>query len=389
MASRRTSPDPRGVRLVVRSLGTGPLPPDSADWSLALPLFVFHRLEGLALARAAATGGRLPADVRAALEPAARRGALETTLAVEAARKARGALEGAGVRSLLIKGAALVEAGVYEEPGARRMDDADLVVRPEAAAAAIAALQAAGFVPWSPWTPSRTRWLDSATLSDPSAPPGLPVAIDLHWRVAYGGLRFGAGPEDDLVWRGASPAAGIPSHEAHLLIVAEHLLKHLRSQVHLAAYADLVRLAGRVEAWDDVVAWARRRPLARGVGALLATLRDELDAPVPEGVPEALAGRRAGALPPVLRPSSFLGRESPVDGRAAGLLLRWRLLGGPAAVLRDMAHAALPSRAWLRARYGEEARTTPGRWLRYVGDVARWITGRARSPASPNQELLD
>lgn len=45
---------------------------------------------------------------------------------------------------------------------------------------------------------------------------------------------------------------GVPAPAPHLVTIAEHILKHLRFKVHLAAYGDLARLAEQVENWTVV-----------------------------------------------------------------------------------------------------------------------------------------
>ncbi len=382
------TPSPAARALLADVLGMGGLDRSADAWREVLPLLRLHRLEGLALTRfeTRAPGRPGVADVLEVLRPEARRTALWTTLVVEAAGRAQTALAGAGLDALVYKGAALVAGGVYPGPGCRAMDDADLLVPAEAADAAVRALEGAGFVPWAPWLPEHADWLDSATFSDPAAPAGLPVSVDLHWRVAYGGLRFGGKDDGGLLWRGPRPAPGLPSHEAHLLVVAEHVLKHLRFRVHMAGFADVVRLAARVEDWDRVVAWGRELRSTRALAALLTVVREEPGAPIPPEVPRALVGGGKVHAPPLLRPSFLAGRVRPVESRAGGLLLRWRLMGTRQAAA-DVVHAALPGRAWLRARYGKDARTTPGRWLCYLVDVARWVTGRGPSPVSPNQGM--
>lgn len=441
---------------VLALLADGPPPSEPPDWARVSRLLRQHRLEGLAVARHRREGGGLlPVGLAGGLEAAYRRTSLWTTLLVEAGERARDALDAEAIPSLVFKGAALVRSGAYPDPGARAMDDADLLVPEAAADGAVQALIGAGFRPWEPWEASRAGWVDSASFIDPSSPAELPVALDLHWRTGYGRMRFGGGgdggrqrrrgrsdgrPDDvhgaressgdrhpsdrspSILWEGADLDRGLPAPAPHLVLLAEHFLKHLRYRVHLAALGDLARTARRIGAglehesrghgggagsvadgtgeppagagWSDVVRLAEESPLASGIGHLLAECRREMEIEVPCGVVERLAaeGRFGRGAARRVRPSELVGVESPVSSRLEGLLLRWRLLGTAARILHDVGHAALPSRRWLRARYGgpgDGGRATPLLWLRYVRDVLRWTTGRARSPASPNQDLLD
>lgn len=384
-----------------------PAPDDHAAWDEALRLVRYHMLEGLAVSRAR---DALPGPIRQELEPAHRRIGLHTTLLLESWERAREALDQAGVPSLLYKGGALVASGAYPEPGARRMDDVDVLVPSDRAADAMDALRARGFEPWTAWAPSKAGWADATALTDGASPPGMPLVVDLHWRAEYGRLRFGDPGPADLLWRDADRGRGLPAPEPHLVVVAEHLLKHLRFKVHLVGLADLGLLADRVRDWDRVVNLVRGRRLGRAVGVLLDAGRADLGHPVPPEVGPALGarGRVADAVRRRIGPRTLLGRRRPVDGRFQGVVFRWLLAGTPGRVLRDLAEAAFPGRRWLSARYGaggahdadpagaEPGRgTLPGRWttlrlwLRYAADVAGWLTYRRRSPASPHESLFD
>lgn len=367
---------------LTRLLGTGPAG-SPRDWEEAVRLVELHGLEGLAVARAREPGGPgLPLDVRLRWESAYREQGLRATLLLEAAARARAALAATGIPSLVYKGGALVADGTYADPGARRMDDVDLLVPFRLAAGAVEALAAVGFAPVSDWAPDRTAWAEALAFHDLAAPIGTALALDLHWRTQYDRLRFG-GPGESPLWEGADVDRGLPAPEPHLTLIAEHLLKHLRFKLHLAAYGDLARLAGRVRDWDRVAALAARSRFEMGIRTLLAVVARDLGAPVPEPLLRGVAG---GALARELAPRALAGRDRAVEGRLAGIAHRWRLLGTPGRIAADVADAAFPSASWLRARYG---RSGPTAWARYVADVALWSAYRTRSPASPHQELFD
>jgi hypothetical protein len=373
---------------LTRLLGVGPAGAP-ADWEEAVRLVEFHGLEGLAVARAresAATGAgpgdALPPDVAARWEPLYHMQGLHATLLLESADRARAALAAAGVASLLFKGAALVSDGTYPDAGARRMDDVDLLVPLARAALAVETLSAAGFSPVTPWSPERVGWAEALTFHDGAAPPGATLALDVHWRTRYDRLRFG-GEEESTLWGGADLERGLPAPEPHLVLGAEHLLKHLRFKTHLAAFGDLARLAGRARDWDRVAALAGRSRLAAGISAILAILAREMGSPVPSGMIRRVPGR---GLAQEISPRSLAGRVRPVEGRLAGIAWRWRLLGAPGRVAADLVEAVFPSAAWLQARYG---RSGLAAWGRYATDVALWSAYRGRSPASPHQELFD
>ncbi len=388
-----------------------PEPDDDEAWDEALRLIRYHMLEGLAVSRAER---ELPARVQEELEPVHRRIGMHTTLLLESWERARSALVEAEVPCLLYKGGALVASGAYPKPGGRRMDDVDVLVPPDRAADAMDALREGGFRPWTEWEPGKATWADATALDDPASPPGMPLVVDLHWRADYGRLRFGDPGAEGLLWEGADRARGLPAPEPHLVVVVEHLLKHLRFKVHLVGLADLALLAERVRDWDRAVALLEGRRLSRAAAALLDAARDELGLPLPRRISEALGaeGVVARAVRRRIRPSALLGRRRPVDGRLQGVLFRWLLAGTPGRVVGDLIAALFPGRRWLRARYAgdgsgagdREASATatadhpvevPGPWttlrlwLRYVGDVLGWLTYRRRSPASPHESLFD
>lgn len=359
-------------------------PTPAEDPREAVRLLCLHGLEGLAVARNREVGGGLlPPGVVSDLEPLYRAQGLASTLILETARRARAVLSGRHIDSLLFKGAALVADGTYPDPGARRMDDADVLVHPADAVRAVDALLDSGFEPVTGWDPAKVGWSDAVALHDGRSPPGTVAALDVHWRTDYDRLRFGGAGESGL-WEGCDIGAGLPVAEEHLVLVAEHLLKHLRFKIHVAAFGDMVRIAAAVQDWDAVEGIIQRSRLAHGLRALLAVLARDFDAPVPR----ALSNRVSGPLADLLAPAALIGRVRPVQGqgRLAGIGHRWRLLGSLSVIAADVAEAAFPPNAWLRSRYG---RGGAGAWLKYLADVGRWAVYRGRSPASPNQELFD
>ena len=293
-----------------------------------------------------------------------------------AADRARSALEAAGVESLLFKGAGLLQAGVYADPGARPLGDVDLLVRPAQANRAAAALEGAGFRAWRPWSARLMSWKDSLPFEGGDA--DFPTTIDLHWRTEYGRLRSGEGGSP--LWSGVSREARHPRAEPHLVVVAEHVLKHLRVGVHLLGVADAARLAGRVGDWDEVLHLGRERRSATALGHFFAALSRELEAPVPHGLAEALGGPGgAGGAPGWIRFRDWVGRSTLVRSRISGLRLRMRLSGSPRGALHDLLEAGFPGTPWLRARYGS---SDPGLmlWMRYALQSGRWLVARGESP---------
>ena len=360
------------------------------DWDRTVERLRVLGLEGLAVS-VHRSSSYLPPDAAEALEPAYLKTALHTTLTLEAARRALDALERSGVPALLYKGAALVDSGLYTDPGARAMDDADLLVPAARAEDAVRVLRAEGFDPWVEWQPDTVSWLDSATFRDRQAPRGADVDLDLHWRLGYGGLRYGGGKDRDEeggLWQSVGGTDSVPGDAAHLVVVAEHVLKHFHVRLHLAGVMDLVRLSAALDDWTPVEERLDRHPGGRSLATLLAVVREAFDAPVPEGV---TAPANGGVASWILSPETLLERATGEGPRIRGLLYRWLLAGSPRRTAGEVRATVLPGAAWLRARYGdgrEDGGTYPIRLLlRYWWEVARWLAGRGVSPVSPNQEF--
>lgn len=336
------------------------------------------RLAGLGWVWAAANDP----DMRPLLEPLYRRTQLQTQMVLEAGRDARRALAEVGVESLLFKGAALVDAGVYSDPGTRPMDDADLLVRPEQAARAVEQLTAQGWEPWKAWSEARLHWSDSFALSREWAT--FEVAVDLHWRTEYGALRFGQGTS--LLWEDVKDDGGVDPAR-HLLLVGEHLLKHLRVVPHLLGWSDLVRLIEGGIDWDSVTRSAQARWWGPALGGLLLGAQTHLGVDVPEAVPLELARRRPSLLDRTeeLRPGRLaLARAGAAGrGRGGGLLQRWHWAPGPGAVVRDIHAATWPPEVWRTARYGRAGQGLSGRF-HHVLRIGRWLLGRGESPFGPH-----
>lgn len=373
---------------VLAGTAAAELPAGDAARGEALRLLRAHRLLGLWMEESGGGDGGGPWVEEARAVVAFQ--ALQGGLTLEASDRARSVLRDAGFDVLLIKGAGLIEAGLYSGARARALGDADLLVRGGGARDAVHLLEEAGFEPWVPWAPGRPAWLPAFTLSDGRAPAGIDVTVDLHWRVPYGSYRSGGEADDSGLWEGADLAGGIPSPEVHALLVAEHFVRHLRVVPHLVGMADLVRLLPLI---GDPV---RLRELARARGALRllrsllwfveTELGVELARDVREavGVPDGVGRARAR----VLRLEALLAvPEGRRQERIPGVLSQAALQGTPLDFLRELAHVAYPPSEWLDRRAGSGSGGRVRRRLGYWWELVRWAVGRGASPLSPNQEL--
>jgi hypothetical protein len=164
------------------------------------------------------------------------------------------ALDAAGVPALAFKGAAALDR-LYADPGARPMDDADLLVRPADRDRAADVLGRLGYER-RPEEPGRFG----------ATPPGEwtfdgPVEIDLHWHlVADGRLRaLFPGVEDSSLWTSAV-GRRLASTDAALAAAVTQPLGHPWS--HPLGYLDL-----RLELAAGGTAEVVEQAAGRGLGA--------------------------------------------------------------------------------------------------------------------------
>lgn len=206
-----------------------------------------------------------------------RRAWSQNQLNFKRAAAAIAALEGAGIETLVIKGASLAVLS-YGDIGARPMDDADVLVPYARAAEAIAALRAAG------WTPERDdplAWTEVHHSLGFAGPGG--GNVDLHWFSLWQPAR------DEELWRASMPfeLAGVatraPCAADQLLLACVHGTpwSPLPPFRWIADAILTVRAAGGGLDWERVGAEAERRRLTVASGAALAYLGEEFAAPVP------------------------------------------------------------------------------------------------------------
>jgi hypothetical protein len=362
---------------------------ECVDVELFSRILVRRGLAGLAVAdvRTRGTDEGALADVWLELLAIYHRVAFHSTLVLESADRALSVLEAGGVPALLFKGTALFRMGVYGDPGARPLEDTDLLVLPDDAPRAVALLSAAGFEPWVPWRGARMGWLSSFSFTDRRAPGGVPVALDLHWATPYARLRLsGPWPEDPL-WEEAS--LPLPKAEPHFALMAEHVLKHLRVVVHARGLADLARVAPRLADGAWLREQADRRGSLPGLRLVMALLRDRLGVHIPGDVLKAVGvpSRLGNRVNRRLSTQRLLGHEAQGGlGRAGGVLGDWTLIGSIFGSVREIARVLGPPGRWLRSRYPDTAWALARR-LRYLRELTSWIVGSAPSPLSPNQEF--
>ncbi len=252
-------------------------------------------------------------------------------LLLGALEEARAAALAAGIEIVPLKGAALLELGVFE-PGERGMTDADVLVRPRDLEAFEALL---GRLGWRPMPDSADAWVK------PSVNAAPPAILDLHtglWHIkdTEGLFRWGLEPGPSGL------SLGLPDLFIH---AAVHPLLH-HGEFGPRALGDCVRIAARAPGsgekfWAQV---ARKAGLYGIRAALWPAVRRLAAGPasVPPAALEALRPRGAEKLKAALfekaaagKRSSFLEYLLPALQRP-GLLLRY----------------AVPERRFMRRRYG-------------------------------------
>jgi hypothetical protein len=196
------------------------------------------------------------------------------------------ALRKAGIPTLALKGATLCPL-YYRDWGVRRMEDFDLLVPPDRATDAMAALRAIGATPSvsnaEAWTVSNAEaWVPLRHSLPFTHPDGWQV--DLHWYSLW------RSASDQAVWDhavevdvgGERILAPGPTHQ--LLLVCVHGADWAPNPpVRWVADATAVIRAGDVD-WDQLVEEANKRLLTVVLGSTLEYLRDMVDTPVPDGV---------------------------------------------------------------------------------------------------------
>jgi len=201
------------------------------------------------------------------------------------------ALHEAGIRTMVLKGAALVLHN-YQDPGLRPMVDFDLLVPTEQALAAIELLAGQG------WRPIR-RALDSLTETALSMWHGEGLQgeggqmLDLHWHMFPESCYPGA---DDDFWQHAQPVdmSGVTTNAPHPTDLLLHICVHgakYRAEPQFRWVADAMSILGSAKAeidWARLVALATERRLILPVRDALRYLDDLLGAPVPPAILEIL-----------------------------------------------------------------------------------------------------
>lgn len=202
------------------------------------------------------------------------------------ARPALSLLEGAGIETMVLKGAALMIA-YGRDPGARPMGDVDIVVKPGDARRALELLLKAGYT--STYLAEPVGALGVRRSINMGAPAMDGMTIDLHWSTL---------PSPDAshsVFQRARPAAllGIPtlvpSPTDLLLSVITHGTNWYPQPVRWVLDSTyLLSCASQEVDWELLVQRARHHRYAWQVGLALDALEQDYGAPIPPGISRTL-----------------------------------------------------------------------------------------------------
>jgi Uncharacterised nucleotidyltransferase len=261
------------------------------------------------------------------------------------------ALDGAGVRTVLLKGAALV-VQYYRDYGLRSMEDFDVLVTPDQAPAAVAVLRGLGFTPVWDTRPdvdvfaSRHGW---------DFKNGAGRQVDLHWQVFHD--HIGPSPDDEF-WSAAVPRmiGGVPTATLNAADQLLHVIVHGTAwdpEPSVRWVADamaILRSAPDELDWNRLLRHARRYQYVLLLRVTLRYLREALDAPVPLPVLQQLEAAPVSRAERII----YTGRTRPRERWGPWLALCMAYLEGCAtaspstSALRRL--AALPR--YLQSRWG-------------------------------------
>lgn len=268
-------PDPAAVAKAFDLLGLGLAPyPETrsdrfqavaenfADWDLLARLLQDRHVTPLAYAslRAAGLLTRFPPSLSEAMHRLYQQTAAGNSLRLHHALQLTTRLAERGIPALYLKGASLVLAGDYPNPGLRMFSDVDLLVDPLHQEQVRAVFREAG--EWQELAPAHPRnWKQTQWLN----PWG--TMIEIHWRL----YSFNAVPSERVehrLWSAARQVnhrghpAWVPAAEDRFIQAALHGTAHhgFDTAFLFLSFADLAHLAGNPRAPLD---WNRMAQILR------------------------------------------------------------------------------------------------------------------------------
>lgn len=256
--SQPAAETPKGTVAVLGRLcagDSGTLPAAGGDWPGVLRAALHHGVAPLLFLRT--RDHALPAAIRSELAHWYRRNLARNLQLLREQQALLARLEGAGIRTIPLKGPQLAEE-LYGDAGARQIADLDILIRPEDFAAAMQILRESGF------QASDAR-LDLQNCRDvlleKNMPAGAPLSLDVHMRLRPYGSRDAL---TALLWReGFTP-------ENLLLTTCLNVMSHRFAR--LLPWLDLAAVLSRYERelnWRQVQKKAAQLEWPGGVSTCL------------------------------------------------------------------------------------------------------------------------
>jgi hypothetical protein len=276
---------PTAEQLLVLHAALDPAPAAAAAWQRWRAAVEFDDVDHgstrlLPLVYRNLGAGAFDAEVAGRLKGLYRRSWSHNQLIFKRAAEAIAVLGGAGIETLVTKGASLALLS-YGDVGVRPMDDVDVLVPLERTTEAIETLSGAG---WSPEHDDPTAWTEVHHSLGFAGPDG--GNVDLHW------FSLWQPAADTELWRASVPlelagaATRAPCAADQLLLACVHGTpwSPLPPFRWIADAVSVIRAAGDQLDWGRLVTEAERRRVTVAVAAALGYLGEEFGVVVPEAV---------------------------------------------------------------------------------------------------------
>ena len=328
------------VRAFVAAEKTVPPPPSTVRWSRLRALLLGHHM--VPALPPLIPPGAVPDGLAQELESVTRTLRLRTGLLLHELSRILPALEAAGLRPVVLKGAALAHT-VYANPEDRSFLDLDVLVRRERIDEACAILRSFGFEPRE--DPRSAAFFERhhfhRILRKPSG-----VTVEVHWDLSRPSDYFRFDLDGWLKRSRLLDAGGMtmrtPSGGDQLLHAASQALGERFSGLRRVLDAALLLRCG---AGDDpgLVERARSQGLATALWVLLELAREITEVEAPTGLERGLRPRRA--VRSCLASLRLSDRAVALDGSSPEVfksLLRWLCAPNPLRALAEVGRFVFP-----------------------------------------------
>lgn len=263
-------------------------PPRETDWIAVIKL-ANEALLTPQLAAALQTAPGLPDDARAFLAEVRGRNAERNRRLFDQLTEAAGVLNRAGIEPTLLKGAALWAGRAPDEPFDRLLTDLDVMVRPDEADRALAALTLHGFE-----VLDQRKGREVHAVAELARPQDV-GAIDLHQRPpgppGLAETADFAAHRRKVSWGGVNAAIPSPTMTVFLTILHDqfHDGDYWRGGFDLRHLHDIAFLAGRPEGvdWDHLLRLCGTRLTRNAAATELLAARRLMGAAVPRSLTDS------------------------------------------------------------------------------------------------------